>query len=384
MTEFTRARTEDREELLKMADAAFGTPEHPISFAVKIPKLYAPEVDTMDSHYIAREDGKIAAAVGSFSDRIQVGDEILTVRGIGTVSVDYQARSKGYMRKLMEMAVSDMEQDRVDWGFLSGQRQRYEYFSFTPAGVAAQFQFTSTNARHIFGAGVTHGYTFVPVAEQDSEVLDQMKALHDQKPVHVLRTRELFYKTLCSWYFKPMAVFHGGEFCGYLTVREENLISEIELTDMTQLIQVLSDYLCASGQEEVVLAPLGLYDTEKVNLLSRHAESLQVINNDNMSVFRYDRVVRAFLKVKASCHHLMDGAVTLKIEGRQTIRIQVKNQQVLVEETNAAPDFVFTHLEAMQLLFGTAKLMGNLGFALPDFMDNWFPLPMFYPRADNV
>lgn len=384
MVIFEKAKTEDRDELLNMADAVFGTPEHPISFAVKIPRLYAPDVDTMSSHYIAREDGKIVAAVGSFSDQIQVGDECLTVRGIGTVSVDYSARSKGYMRKLMDMAVSDMEKDGVDWGFLSGQRQRYEYFSFTPAGLAGQFLFTSANARHIFGKNTAHGYTFVPIGEEDHALLDQMCLLHNQKPVHVLRSREQFYKTLCSWYFKPMAILKDGEFVGYLTVREQNLISEIELNDISKLIEVLSDYLLVSGQTELTLAPLGLYDWEKINLLSRNAESLQVINNDNMSVFHYDKVIRAFLKIKASYYRLTDGSVCIAIKDRQTIRITVKDQQISVEETNEQPGYTFTHLEAMQIFFGTGKLMGNLGFTFPDFMDNWFPVPMFYPRADNV
>lgn len=384
MIEIRKARTEDREELMAMANRVFFTPEEGHCFETKIPKLYDPQVDTTGSHYIVQENGHIVAAVGAFDSQMKVGDHLLSARGIGTVSVAPEARSRGYMKKLMALAVEDMERDGIDLGYLSGRRQRYEYFSFTPSGLAARFVYTIHNARHLAGQFPTGGYLFRMVTEERTALLDQMAALHDRRQVHVCRSRELFYKILCSWYFRPLAILRDGQFVGYMTLDAEQRISEIELVDMEELIPVLNCYLEVSGQQEVTLEPLPLYDTRKIELLSRYAEVVELVNNDNLSVFRYDRVLQAFMELKGRLQTLADGELTVAIEGRQTVSISVKDQQVSVAVTNQQPDLTLSHLEAVQLFFGVSSAMGSLGFQLPVFARSWFPLPLFYPRPDNV
>ena len=136
MIEIRKARTEDREELMAMANRAFFTPEEGHCFETKIPKLYDPQVDTTGSHYIVQENGHIVAAVGAFDSQVKVGDHLLSARGIGTVSVAPEARSRGYMTTLMALAVEDMEVDGIDLGYVSVRGKRYEYFSFTSSGLA--------------------------------------------------------------------------------------------------------------------------------------------------------------------------------------------------------------------------------------------------------
>ena len=84
-------------------------------FLSLLPKLYKPEYNPCASNYVIREkDGNLKAAVGAYDDIYHVCDITLKCRGIGNVAVIHEARSRGYMRDLMNDAVEDMIADGVD------------------------------------------------------------------------------------------------------------------------------------------------------------------------------------------------------------------------------------------------------------------------------
>lgn len=381
MTELTKARTEDLQELISTANEVFTA-----SFSDLHPKLYGEGIDTMRYHHIVKEDGKIRAIVGSFPTEMDILGEKLKVAGIGTVSVHKECRSKGYMKKLMAAALEEMEQEQVDFAYLGGQRQRYEYFSFASCGVAVSFDFTQTNARHL-GLG-QEVFRFEKVSAEDNEVIDQMFSLYQKKPAKVLRPREDFYNILLTWEATPEAIYRGDDFVGYL-VRDKagNGISELELLNPGEVTAVLADYLKAYQKEEVSVSGVFLYETEKIRFLSDSAEGFELSNYENYNVFNYRRVLEAFLKLKNSYEPLCDGELTVEIEDRQTVKIAVKNQEISVEELkepNGEEILRIPHLKAMQVFFGAASYLGDGGVRLPAFARQWFPLPLFYSNPDQV
>ncbi|MFR5072051.1 MAG: GNAT family N-acetyltransferase [Bianqueaceae bacterium] len=58
--------------------------------------------------YLAKDNGKIKAMVCVLPTEFKSGTQVLKAGLLGTVSVHPYARKRGYMKKLMEMAVADM------------------------------------------------------------------------------------------------------------------------------------------------------------------------------------------------------------------------------------------------------------------------------------
>ena len=77
-------------------------------------------------------------------------DEKRSLKGgyIGSVGVHERYRGAGYMKKLMDMAISDAMEKGYDFIGLGGQRQRYNYWNFERCGMNRSFYLTGTNVRH--------------------------------------------------------------------------------------------------------------------------------------------------------------------------------------------------------------------------------------------
>lgn len=386
MVEITKAKTEDYEELVNTANYVFMTDEGPTDFPGLLPKLYAKSNDTMKYHHIIREDGKIKAIVGSFPAEMEICGERLKGYGIGTVSVHTDSRSKGYMKKLMKAALEEMERENTDFSFLGGQRQRYEHFGFTPCGAVASFAFTTENARRLpHQDGV---YSFRAVSAEDTNIISQMFSLYQKRPAKVVRAKDDFYQILLTWHEVPEVILKGDTFMGYLVRNDKgDQIAEIELCDCSELVTVLKDYLKAHNQWSVTLDGVHLFETEKIKILSSCAEDVRLTNQEDYNILNYVKVLSAFLKLKSTYQPLCDGKLTVKIKDRQTVSITVKDQKVEVlqaESSDTQEDIEISHLEAMQIFFGAASVVGDFGVGLPPFARQWFPLPLFYNRPDQV
>lgn len=130
-----RGNAEMYDDYMDFINYVFGFNGNEQDFKKLLPKLYNPECDPCYNNYVVTENGKLKAAIGAFDSEVAVGGEVLKCRGIGNVAVHPYSRSKGYMIDCMNMALSDMVKDGVDYSILGGQRQRYNYFGFDYIGV---------------------------------------------------------------------------------------------------------------------------------------------------------------------------------------------------------------------------------------------------------
>ena len=98
--EFLKGIESDYEEIVDFANYVFSHSGGKTDFPSLLPKLYKREYNTMENHYIVKENGKIKAIVGVFSMDLMVLDKKLKVGGIGTVSVHpYSDSVKFRMKK---------------------------------------------------------------------------------------------------------------------------------------------------------------------------------------------------------------------------------------------------------------------------------------------
>ena len=153
MCEVTRGKghREQFQELMDFLNLVFICGEPGKDMQALLPKLYDPKYSVCEDNYLVTENGKIKAAVGVYDHRLNVCGLNLYCRGIGNVAVHPCSRGKGYMTNLMEQAVEDMIRDGVDFSWLGGQRQRYNYFSYDHGGISFIYNVNQTNMRHHFG-----------------------------------------------------------------------------------------------------------------------------------------------------------------------------------------------------------------------------------------
>ncbi len=348
-----------------------------------LPKLYKPEYDPCASSYVTFEGDKIKAAVGSFDMELVVCGEAVKCRGIGNVAVHPFSRSKGYMKKLMELAIEDMIADGVELSVLGGRRQRYNYFSYEKCGPSYSFTVNADNMRHIFGKEREHRFEIRRLEPNDTASLSAIAKLSDDSPCHAVRDGSKLFDILTSWRAVPLVAFdRNGNFAGYAIANKKDSISEIRPVneaDLADMITCIYDMM-AQPSITVTLPP---FRAESVETLLSICEGYHGGINEMYSVLNYKKVCDSFLRLKATYEALPDGELVLDINGRagrEKLLFSVKNGVPSVTDTDRDADFTLTHLEAMSVIFGGLARRREL----PAFARIWFPLPIWVYNADMV
>lgn len=352
-------------------------------FKKLLPKLYRPELNPVWHNYVAVEDGRIKAAIGAYDQDLKVCGKVLKTRGIGNVAVHPYSRSKGYMKKLMNMAVDGMVEDGVVLSTLGGRRQRYNYFSYDKCGVCLRVTVNSDNVRHTFGRERTAKFRFSRVGREDAKTLSMIRSLSESVPYYALRNNADYYDILTSWQFAVRAAYVGDKFAGYAielngNVAEFMIVPEFE-NDARKFIADLFDAL---GRTLSLTLPLFL--KKYVSQLITLGESYNLSVPETFSVLNYKEVTEAFLKLKLTYCTLPDGEITFSIDGRggkENITVSVKEGKPSVRRTKKKAFCELGHLEAMNLLFAPYCPERE---SLPDFARVWFPLPLFLYHTDAV
>jgi hypothetical protein len=178
-----------------------------------------------------------------------------------------------------------MKKDGMLFACLSGQRQRYGYFGFEPAGCVYTFNCDAANVRHAIPLEAMSGMDMSPVdldsEDSSKEALDAIAEFHDRKPCKVLRDRERLFDILRSWHSKIYAVWDlvdGSRLglLGYLVVNEDgSKITEIYGRGTKRLCAALAVYLRETGRAsvDVVLQP---WNRDGISALMNFAESWRV------------------------------------------------------------------------------------------------------------
>ena len=388
-----KARAEDRDEIIDLANYVFSHSRGVTDFPAALPKLYKREYFMDSTHYVIREDGRIKASLGAYplEWEFQSGSG-LPGRGVGMVSVHPYYRSKGYMSYLVEKAMDDMKNDGIVFSCLSGHRQRYEYFGYSPAGSLYKFTFFERNIRHVLGTRWNTDLVINPVGPEDKNFLDGIYAFHEAKISRMHRQREKIFEILSSYKSKAYAVTCGNRLEGYFVIRTyrtgEHVIGEINLQDYSRLPEVLGLYMNQSNQEPLIVNA-NPHEREKISTLFRFAETHSLGPAYHFSVFDFPRFTESFLKLASKQKNLADGFFVLEIDHGPRLSLTVSNgspslETIAVSENTGAADLCLDKLDAQQFLFSplAREVFPVIGENV--FLQNLLPLPLFYENTDAI
>jgi len=373
----------DYDELIRFLDAVFA--EHrPHDFANMLPSIYQPTDEHMRCNYAVRHRGGLAAVVGVFPIDWRVGQVTLKIAGVGGVAVHPDSRGKGYMKLLMNHAVSEMRGAGYDLSYLGGRRQRYAYFGYEVAGLTYSLLYLKDNIRHTF-AGRDQALALEP-ATDNADTIATLKTLHDTQPNHCVRPAESFHRYLRCWHSNPMlACDHDGQVVGYITTDRDNLVvNELVAPDPDTAAQMVRAW--AGQATECVKVLLRAPACPVLRGLNEFAEMLRIESAGNWQVFNWAPVLDALLKAQHAADPLPQGSVTIGIEDpASTILLAVDADGPRCQATDAKPDVSLDRLTATRLLFGPGPTSTVMTLpASASILASWCPLPLGISDLDHV
>jgi predicted N-acetyltransferase YhbS len=384
---YTLAEPADYEELIDFCNYVFSHAHKPTDFPALLPKLYRPEYFSPGSHYVVRENGRIRAVVGAYPLCLNILGTALPARGIGMVSVHPYARTRGYMRTLMKMALEDMRRDGIAFSLLGGQRQRYEYFGYTPSGLRMVFECRRTNVRHALGKDFSPAFSITPLNENSKE-LENIYLLHQSKAARFERDAKKLFDILSSWNCRVYALSDKNGFAGYLVSGEAGTaIPEINLKEPARMVEAAGCFLHYMDQDQV-FADVQPWETEKLEAFSAFAENCRVTTSYNFIIFDWLPLLSALLRLKiASGQDLPSGEAFFRVsrEGQpdSCFRIAVEHGKAQVSPETGTGAIVLNSLQAARLFFSPFPWASPTLLGSP-FLRGILPLPLFFENPDGV
>ena len=381
-----RGTKEDEKELLEMIDDVFFSEDDEATkrnFLELLPSLYKEQYNPGYNNLIIKEDGVIKAAIGCYPREVTAAGRSLRVMGIGNVAVAKDARRKGYMVELMNLAVEIMKNEDYDYSLLGGDRQRYGYFGYEPIGYGQRFSINRNNIDHVAGKDFETAFTAKEVTEADTETVDKMVELYKSLPYHMNRTRENFLDVLRSWRSVPYAAFENGEFKGYFAVQKFGGLQELKAVKVEDTLSLIDCAMKVIGTESVGFT-IPVFDTDFCDCMIKICSGSALNNADMINIFNFRKFIEAFLAIKAQRMNLCPGTLNVLIHGYkrdENLAITVDGKNVTVTETDAKPDIELEHHRAIDMLGGMFSKDRN---SLPAFAQGWFPLDFFAYGQDNV
>ncbi|MDR3172988.1 MAG: GNAT family N-acetyltransferase [Treponema sp.] len=384
--QYIRASIADYDDVIDLGNYVFSAAHVPHDFPRLLPKQYRREYFMEGIHYLAREDGRIKAVVGAYPLTLNILGEKLSGRGVGMVGVHPYARSRGYMKVLMGMLLEDLRKDGLVFSCLSGQRQRYEYFGYAPAGTRVIFKCQADNVRHTLGKDFSPGFSLRQVTAEDREILDGIAAFHESKIARIERPRGKLFPILLSWKSSIYALMEGGALAGYIVKKGgDNEISEINLKDPSRMAEAIGLFLnrpeAAGNRVDVSVQP---HETAKLEALSRFAENCLVTSACSFNVLDWPRFLAPLLDLRAQITALSAGSTVFKIGDGESLRVAVTGGRPSLVPVGTAPDISLNPLEAVGFFFSPMTPATTPSIRENPFLRSLLPLPLFFEGADAV
>lgn len=375
MTEYCWARPDEEDELIDFANYVFSLDGAPTDFRKLHPRVYDRPGSSAITQ-VAREQGKIKGLISAVTGILQIGQQQLKYGFIGTVSVHPYFRGKGYMKRLMPMTMDALKAQGCQLILLGGQRQRYQHFGFEDAGAVLTLNFSDMSLRHTLGAEHDNRYTFVPLHEAGQEALDQSIALFERKDFRSLRKREDFLIYMKTWMGKSCAIYHEGQYAGYVYLIKSK-VAEYAMLDESKLPGALYALMRTQGRDHLRLGILPL-EARRYQALLAATDSWEINPFLNLQVLDWAAFLGCLLAYKAGIVPLEDGQAVLGIAGQGNYHLAVKNNQVHVEKVDVEADLTLEPMAALRLT--TLPFVEGLHPGHP--FHNWFPLPFLFSDAD--
>lgn len=376
-----RLQTKDYDELISLLNTVFTRQNgKQMDFERDLPKLCVRDDQHMGCHFGLREEGKLVAAIGVYPLETVIAGERLRFSTTGNIVTHWDYEGKGYMSRLLQRAMQELEDLNVDASRLAGLRRRYNRYGFEACGQIYSFTFRAGGALAPGGFG-EEGVEFSPVTAEDPQALAFCLRLHNQNAIAVPRTTETFLPTALAWRNQPFLARKNGTPIGYLcTIPSQGEIAEHFAVDAVADLAMLSAWQKKTGTPLNV--PVQPHQIETLRRLSALADGIQIRTPCHFKLRRWERVAGALLRLKNQTTALPKGEILLGVEHYGTLRLFVTETEAGCELTSRPAPVTLPPLEAARYLFGPTP--PELLAPFDPLAKAWLPLPLSWSGQDRV
>lgn len=378
MITYTFANDEHRADIIDFINYVFSQTAEPHNFKTLVAKVYADGRGYADIHAVALDDGRVRGVVGQYPLTLTYGGALLKAGYIGSVSTYPYTRGSGHMIKLMDMQRERAEQLGFDIMLLGGQRQRYEYYGYTPCGEKYTYWINAANVRHALKQVNPEGIAFIKFSDAEEAQINAAYALYLKQPVTGARPREDFELVLGTWHTEPYLILDGARVIGYMAIAGQQSVTEFVLENASDSARVVKAWFgeYPNTKLSITAAP---FDESLNRALSTFAEAYSTGRCEQARIINLVNVLNACLHLKKATGALSDGCVTLQMDNEQPVRACVLNGEIKVTHTDSAPDITLNRKEMQAFLLCANRFQAPKTECPVD----WFPLPLFIYNPDH-
>jgi|GEM_PF-2671281 len=130
---YARCTPKEYEVMLRFLDKCFEKPEKRW-FDKYYGHIFQRRPPYAGRTFLFRKGTRIAGAIGVYPLSLRIGRAVLSVGGIGSVSVDPAVRGRGVMSCMLRSMIDEMERGGYDISWLGGDRFRYRNYGWDIGG----------------------------------------------------------------------------------------------------------------------------------------------------------------------------------------------------------------------------------------------------------
>lgn len=376
-----RLGKENYDEIIQLMNQVFGHRNgRDTDFERELPKMCVRDDEHMRKHFGVFEDGKLVACLGVYPYETVVAGQKMIFATTGNIVTHWDYEGRGYMGQMLDCAMQELEDCKVDVARLGGLRSRYNRYGFESCGQKYEIRFTTKNMERKF-ADVNTDLTFEEIKSDDVKNLQFAVDLYNQGAIAVTRNVKEAYATMSAWRNVPYVAIKDGKKVGYLCTKESGRLAECFGVDTQSYVEIVCSWLKYSQREEIyfVLQP---HMTELVGLFTMACESSYIATPSHFYIRHWDKVVDAFMKLKASYCEMTQGELIVEIEEYGRIRLYVNENGAGCEKSEKEPDVTLDRLSASRYIFGPySPIVTGKANALAQA---WLPLPLSWNGQDRV
>ncbi len=381
--EIKRLKKENYDELISLLNLVFSKQNNCImDFERELPNMCIRDDKHMRKHIGLFLDNKLVSVVGVYPLPTRVLDREVNFCTVGNVATHPDYEGRGYMNILLNRAMEIVKEENYDACRLGGDRARYLRFGFELCGRNYSYYITPKNVKKSFLSSYGQNTRVIEILPNDEKFLTFAREVYHQNKVSVLRNDNgVMYRVMTAWKNTPYLVTKNDVPIGYFTLTpDKKTVSEAYATNKEAYLDTvvaISNYL-----NDDFSITLFEHDIELIREINKCAEYMSIQIPSNFNVVSFERVVDAYIKLKASYTCLGMGSITISIKDYGKIKIFANENECGCVKFDGECDFELSKPDVTRFIFGmhppASVIEPNL------FAKANFPLPLSWNTQNRV
>ena len=381
--EIRRLKKEDYDELISLLNLVFSKQNKcEMDFEKELPNMCIRDDLHMRKHVGLFVDNKLVSVVGVYPLPTNVLDREINFCTVGNVATHPDYEGHGYMNTLLNKAMEIVKEEKYDACRLGGDRARYLRFGFELCGGNYSYYITPKNVKKSLLSSYGQNTRAVEIFSNDEKSLTFAREVYHQNKVSVLRNdNDVMYRVMTAWRNIPYLVTKNDEPIGYFALasnkKEVSEAYAINKESYLDTVVAISNYL-----NDDFSITLPQHDIDLIREFNKCAEYMSIQIPSNFNVISFERVVDAYIKLKASYTCLVPGSVTISIKDYGKIKIFANENDCGCVKFDGECDFELSKPDATRFIFG---MHPPLSVTQPNlFAKANFPLPLSWNAQNRV